>query len=194
MPKKTILFTGAGDEGYTSLLGADRVAKHDLRPEAYGTVDEASAFMGLVRAEPSASDRTRRLILTAQRDLWLLMGELAAAPGVELPKRLEADRIDWLEEETTKLGEEFPPLNQFVIPGDTTIGAWLDVARTVVRRAERHTTRLLLEGDLKNQETVRYLNRLSSLLFALARYEEHLIGQKTTIAKEVRESKEFNDS
>ena len=145
--------------------------------------------MGVVRAEPTASDRTRTIILEAQRDLWVLMGELATPPGVKLPKTLEADRVTWLEEVTTQLGNDFPPLNQFVIPGDTSIGAWLDVARTVVRRAERHVSRLLIEGDLENKEIVRYLNRLSSLLFALARYEEHRIGEKTTLAKNVGAAK-----
>ncbi|MEM7346380.1 MAG: cob(I)yrinic acid a,c-diamide adenosyltransferase [Chloroflexota bacterium] len=185
MPKQTILYTGTGDEGYTSLLGKDKVAKYDLRPEAYGTVDEASAFMGIVRAEPSASDRTKQLILESQRDLWILMGELATAPGVTLPKTMQADRVEWLEEETDRLGAETPPLTQFVLPGDTMIGAQLDVARTVVRRAERCVVRLLHEGDLENREVVRYLNRLSSLLFALARYEEALIGSDTTLAKNV---------
>ena len=186
MAKQTILYTGTGDEGYTSLLGADRVAKHDLRPEAYGTVDEASAFLGIVRADTSVSERTKALVLQSQRDLWLLMGELASAPGVKLPQRLGSDRVDWLEQETTKLGEETPPLTQFVIPGDTLIGARLDVARTVVRRAERHVTRLFHEGDLENAQILRYLNRLSSLLFALARFEEHRIGQKSTLAKNVK--------
>jgi cob(I)alamin adenosyltransferase len=186
MPRQTILYTGTGDEGYTKLLGQERVPKYDLRPEAYGTVDEASAFMGLVRADPTASERTKTLILAAQRDLWILMGELATATEVELPKRLEADRIDWLENETTKLGQEFPPLAGFVIPGDTMVGAWLDVARTIVRRAERYVARLIHEEELENKEIIRYLNRLSSLLFALARYEEHLVGQRATLAKEVK--------
>lgn len=185
MPKQTKLYTRHGDEGYTSLLGKERVAKYDLRPEAYGTVDEASSFMGLVRSQPAASERTKQLILETQRDLWLLMGELATAPGVDLPRRLSAERITWLELETDRLGQEFPPLTQFVVPGDTQIGAYLDVARTVIRRAERIVARLMHEEDLENVEIIRYLNRLSSLLFALARYEEHLLGQKSTLAKEV---------
>ena len=185
MPKRTILYTGAGDEGYTNLLGSERVPKYDLRPEAYGTIDECSAFMGLVRAEPTASPRTKKLLLVAQRDLWVLMSELAAAPEVNLPKQLVAERTVWLEQETNKLGQEFPPLTQFVIPGDTQIGAWLDVARTIARRAERYVTKLVHEGYVENQETIRYLNRLSSLLFALARYEEYLSGDGSTLAKEV---------
>ena len=186
MPKQTILYTRTGDEGYTSLLGKEKVPKYDLRPEAYGTVDEASAFMGLVRAEATTSDQTKGLLLESQRDLWVLMGELATAPGVELPKRIAADRTTWLEQETDKLGAETPPLTQFVIPGDNKVSALLDVARTVIRRAERHVARLMHAGDLDNDEIFRYLNRLSSLLFALARYEEMLAGDQTTLAKQVK--------
>lgn len=189
MPKKTILYTGNGDEGYTSLLGRERVPKYDLRPEAYGTVDEASSFMGVARADPSASERTQLLILSAQRDLWILMGELAAAPGLQLPSRITPERVAWLEVETDRLGEEFPPLTQFVVPGDTPLSAYLDVARTVIRRAERCAVRLLHEDNLDNVEVVRYLNRLSSLLFALARYEDYRLGRKTTLVKEVGSKK-----
>ena len=183
MPKKTMLFTRAGDEGYTSLLGQEKVPKYDLRPEAYGAVDEATSFMGLVRAGAAASERTKHLILEAQRDLWVLMGELAAAPDVKLPRRITSERVAWLEAETDQLSPEIPRLNRFVLPGDTLVSAQLDVARTIVRRAERRVVRLLHEGHLENGEVVRYLNRLSSLLFALARYEEHLAGRETTLTK-----------
>lgn len=183
MPKKTTLYTRTGDEGYTSLLGQEKVPKYDLRPEAYGTVDEATSFMGLVRADEIASERTRRLIQEAQRDLWVLMGELAAASDVQLPQRITAERVAWLEAETDKLSPEILRLKQFVLPGDTPVSAKLDAARTIVRRAERCVVRLLHEGYLENGEVVRYLNRLSSLLFALARYEEHLAGRETTLTK-----------
>jgi cob(I)alamin adenosyltransferase len=186
MVKRTALFTGTGDDGYTDLLGKERVPKYDLRPEAYGTVDECSSFMGLVRAAPAASERTKKLVLGVQRDLWVLMGELAAGPGVKLPKRLEAERTVWLEEETSKLGREFPLITQFVVPGDTQVGAWLDVARAVARRAERYVVKLSHQEQLGNPEIIGYLNRLSSLLFALARYEEHLAGYSSTLAKEVK--------
>jgi cob(I)alamin adenosyltransferase len=186
MPKQTILYTGTGDDGYTNLLGMERVTKYDLRPEAYGTVDEASAFLGLARADDSASERTQSLIKQAQRDLWILMGELASGNKVSLPKTITPEHTAWLETETAKLGEEFPPLTQFVVPGDTKIGALLDVARTVVRRAERQAVKLAHNGHLQNREIIRYLNRLSSLLFALARFEEHRLGQQSTLAKNVK--------
>jgi cob(I)alamin adenosyltransferase len=139
-----------------------------------------------VRAEAQTSERSKSLLLTSQRDLWILMGELATAPGVSLPTRLTTERVVWLEQESDKLGAEIPPLTQFVLPGDNKISALLDVARTVIRRAERHVARLLHEGDLENEEVLRYLNRLSSLLFALARYEEMVTGHKATLAKEVK--------
>jgi cob(I)alamin adenosyltransferase len=186
MTKQTILYTRDGDEGYTKLLGPDRVPKYDLRPETYGAVDEASSFMGLARADAAAGAETKHLLLLSQRDLWLLMGELAAGPDVVLPQRLEAARVTWLEAEIDRLGAVIPPLTQFVIPGDTRLGALLDVARTVVRRAERGVAHLLHNNLLPNREILRYLNRLSALLFALARFEEHRAGQKATLAKEVK--------
>jgi cob(I)alamin adenosyltransferase len=186
MAKQTRLYTRTGDLGYTRLLGKEQVPKHDLRPEAYGTVDEASSFMGLVRAEAGLNSRTKETIQQAQRDLWILMGELAATPEVKLSQRLEADRVTWLEREIDWLGAETPPLTEFVLPGDTRVGALLDVARTVVRRAERGVARLVHEEHLNNPEILRYLNRLSSLLFALARYEEHLAGKEITLAKDVK--------
>ncbi len=175
-------YTGKGDEGYTRLLGQERVFKHDLRPDAYGTVDEVNAFMGLARAYSATSERTKELLLTVQADLWVLMSELACTGNVKLLQTITTDRIQWLESEIDKIGAEIPPLRNFVVPGDTMASAWLEVARTVTRRAERCVTRLRVEDELQNGQIVRYLNRLSSLLFVLARYEEMLVGQKTTLS------------
>ena len=186
MAKQTRLYTRTGDEGFTRLLGKEQVPKYDVRPEAFGTVDEASSFLGLVRAEPSINVRTKAIVQEAQRDLWVLMGELAASAEVKLSQHLAADRTAWLEREIDWLGAETPPLTEFVLPGDTRIGALLDVARTVVRRAERGVAQLAYEDHLENREILRYLNRLSSLLFALARYEEHLAGKEITLAKDIK--------
>lgn len=168
----TKLYTGTGDAGYTSLLGKERIPKYDPRPQAYGTLDEATSFMGLGRA--AASERTGQMIVQSQRDLWIIMGELAADPETPLSQRLAPERTAWLEQEIAHLDEELPPLKQFVLPGNTLVSGYLDVARTVVRRAERQVARLLHEDYIENEEILRYLNRLSSLLFALARYEEYL--------------------
>lgn len=175
------MYTGQGDDGFTGLLGRGRVPKYDLRPEAYGTVDEAQAAMGVARA--TAQDaRVRALLLEAQRDLSLLMTELAAATpqAVERVDGLPQGRVEWLERAIDELDEEMPPLRVFVVPGDSLAGAALHLARTVVRRAERRVTRLVHQGDVPNAELVRYLNRLSSLLFVLARREDWQAGLAAT--------------
>jgi cob(I)alamin adenosyltransferase len=179
------MYTRTGDEGYTGLLGKDRVPKYDLRPEAYGQVDEAQAVLGMCRAGP-LSPRGQELLVPIERDLYYIMAELATAPGIEspLPSISEA-RIEWLERVTDELAEATGPFTDFVLPGDSKAGALVHLARTVVRRAERAVARLMHEGDLENNQIMRYLNRLSSFLFALARYEDKEAGvDRPTFAKE----------
>jgi len=174
------IYTGKGDDGFTGLLGGERVPKYDLRPEAYGTVDEAQAAIGVARAA-AREPRTREILLGAQRDLYHLMAELAAATpeaaaGVD---GLSQGRVDWLERTIGDLDEELPSLRVFLIPGDSPASAALHLARTVVRRAERLVARLAHQGDITNPELVSYLNRLSSLLFVLARWEDRLAGSES---------------
>jgi cob(I)alamin adenosyltransferase len=170
------LYTRTGDDGFTGLLGEGRVAKYMPQPEAYGTVDEASAAMGVARAT-ARGDRTRQLLLTAQRDLYRLMAELAATQVTAAQFRsIDAARVAWLEEQTDALAGEIDLPKEFVVPGDSPAGAHLDLARTIVRRAERIVVHLLHDGLIENVELVRYLNRLSSLLFVLALYENALAG------------------
>lgn len=179
------LYTRTGDEGYTGLLGKDRVPKYDLRPEAYGQVDEAQAVLGMCRAGP-LSRRGRESLVPIERDLYYIMADLATAPGTELllPPIAEA-RIEWLERVTDELAELTGPFTDFVLPGDSQAGALVHLARTVVRRAERAVARLMHEDDLENDQILRYLNRLSSFLFALARYEDREAGvDRPTFAKE----------
>jgi cob(I)alamin adenosyltransferase len=179
-------YTRRGDEGYTSLLGPERVLKYDPRPEAYGTVDEAQAVLGVVRASGCAS-RTREVLLAIQRDLYILMSELAASgeagsPFVDCVMAAHVDQLEmWIAEFEAQV--EMP--REFVIPGDSQAGAALHLARTVVRRAERHAVRLSHEGMLRNELVVPYLNRLSSLLFVLALFEDGVAaGRDITLAKE----------
>ncbi|MFI5274554.1 MAG: cob(I)yrinic acid a,c-diamide adenosyltransferase [Ktedonobacterales bacterium] len=165
--------TGTGDAGYTGLLGPQRVPKYDPRPDTFGTVDEATSALGLARATtPDA--HAREIILHTQRDLYVLMAELATPPESldAVGMRITAEHVTWLEqtEEQLKAAVEIP--NRFVIPGDTLDGAALDLARTIVRRAERMTARLTHDHINENPELLRYLNRLSDLLFILARYLE----------------------
>ncbi|HEY7782645.1 MAG TPA: cob(I)yrinic acid a,c-diamide adenosyltransferase [Ktedonobacterales bacterium] len=172
--------TGTGDTGYTSLLGDQRVPKYDARPDTFGTVDEATSALGLARAL-TTDERARAVILAMQRDLYILMAELATPPEHldAVTFRVTSEHTARLEEVEAALKNEVQIPNKFVIPGDTPDGAALDVARTIIRRAERLAARLLHEGVIANTEVVRYLNRLSDVVFILARYIEAKQGGST---------------
>ncbi|HVU70404.1 MAG TPA: cob(I)yrinic acid a,c-diamide adenosyltransferase [Ktedonobacteraceae bacterium] len=165
--------TGGGDTGYTGLLGEQRVPKYDPRPETLGTVDEATSALGLARAM-TRDPRAREIIYTIQQELYLLMGELATPPEhyEKLGLRMTVEHVRRLEQIEEALKQEVEIPNKFIIPGDTPDGAALDLARTIIRRAERHAVKLLHDGVIANGEVVRYLNRLSDLIFILARYLE----------------------
>jgi cob(I)alamin adenosyltransferase len=178
-------YTRAGDDGFTSLLGEGRVAKYMPQPEAYGTVDEASAAMGVARAA-AHSDMTKDLLLTAQRDLYRMMAELAATQQTAAQFRsIDAGRVAWLEQQTDAVTAVIELPKAFVVAGDSLSGAHLDLARTIVRRAERLVVRLFHDGLIENIELVRYLNRLSSLLFVLSLHENAQAGiNRATLAKD----------
>jgi cob(I)alamin adenosyltransferase len=177
-------YTGRGDNGYTGLLGPGSVPKYDLRPEAYGTVDEAQAALGLARAGDCTA-QTGEILLTIQRDLYTLMAELASAGDDDSPfaGSITTAYVERLEEWLAELEEQVLMPGEFVVPGDSQPGALLHLARTVVRRAERLVVRLANEGLLGNPQVVRYLNRLSSLLFVLALGEDQgVTGEGSTLA------------
>jgi cob(I)alamin adenosyltransferase len=165
--------TGTGDAGYTGLLGDQRVPKYDPRPDTFGTVDEATSALGLARAA-TQDHKVKTIIYRIQQELYLLMGELATPPEnyEKMGLRITPEHVETLEavEEELKQAVEIP--NKFIIPGDTLDGAALDLARTIIRRAERMAAKLLHDGVIQNTEVVRYLNRLSDLIFVLARYIE----------------------
>lgn len=169
------IVTGRGDGGETGLLYGGRVPKDDPHTEAYGSLDEAVSALGLARALEADPRRAERL-LALQRELFTVGAELATGPGERA--RLErhfptvgSAMVDALEAETHGL-EARIPLTGFVIPGATPVGAAIDLARTLVRRAERRAVTLRREGLLENAEVLRYLNRCSDLLFMLAREAE----------------------
>lgn len=165
--------TGEGDTGYTGLLGEQRVPKYDPRPDTFGTVDEATSALGLARA--AATDpQVKQIILQVQQELYLLMGELATPPEnyEKMGLRMTVEHVKRLEEVEEALKQEVEIPNKFIIPGDTLDGAALDLARAIIRRAERMAVKLLHDGVIQNGEVVRYLNRLSDLIFILARYIE----------------------
>lgn len=182
MPSVTRLYTGKGDAGSTDLLG-DRVAKDDLRIEVLGELDEATSAAGLGRAL-AQSERTRDLIAEVQRDLYRIMAELAFTDDLRpAAYALAEERVVWLERVTDELTAELTLPPSFILPGDTVPGAALDVARTVARRAERGAVHLRNAGHVGNEQILRYLNRLSSLLFILARFEDHAAGVTPQAAK-----------
>lgn len=167
------IYTRSGDDGTTGLLYGGRVGKDSALPEAYGAVDEAQAALGVVRAELRAGHELHELVIGLQRDLWVLMAELATdpanrhklSPGSSLVTGEMVERLEVLIDEVS---ERFEPPTEFVIPGQNRIAALLDVARTVVRRAERRT----LPAAPPPSQTVPYLNRLSDLCWTLARWQE----------------------
>lgn len=179
----TSFYTRTGDEGYTGLLGEGRIPKYDARIEALGAVDESTAAFGLARSA-CQSPQIAPLLLAVQRDLYGLMAEVAATPENAAKFRsINADRVNWLEAQTDALSSAVTLPREFILPGDTPGGAALALARTVVRRAERRVAKLLLEKTLENGELLRYLNRLSSLAFALELLENQHAGRDTTLAK-----------
>ncbi len=174
MVKLTRIYTKGGDKGKTALGSGQRVAKHHPRVAAYGTVDEANAAVGLARLHSEAlPDRTIDEILgRVQNDLFDLGADLAT-PEVENPEypplRITAPQVERLEREIDQLNAELAPLNSFVLPGGSPAAAYLHLARTVARRAEREIT-ALAEAEAINPEAIRYINRLSDLLFVMSRH------------------------
>jgi cob(I)alamin adenosyltransferase len=165
--------TGTGDTGYTGLLGSERVAKYDPRPDTFGTVDEATSALGLARAMTQDA-KVKKIIFDIQNELYYLMAELATTPEnyEQMGFRMTAEHVQRLEQVEESLKQEVEIPNKFIIPGDTPDGAALDLARTIIRRAERMAVKLLHDGIIENGEVVRYLNRLSDLVFIIARYIE----------------------
>jgi len=169
-------FNKRGDKGETSLFLGPRVPKSDPHCEAYGTIDEAVAALGLGRAL-SRKQKARDILLGVQKDLFVLAGELATPPEAyerlaqKYPVITDSDvqRLEGLIndlEQTVKMPE------RFVIPGDSPASAAIHLARATIRRAERRVVVLQRDGQVPNKEVLRYLNRLADLLFALSLYEE----------------------
>ena len=171
MVQLTRIYTRGGDKGRTSLGDGTRVEKHHQRVEAYGAVDEANAAIGLARLQTEGE--ADAMLARIQNDLFDLGGDLCIpqkegeAEGQAL--RIQESQVERLEREIDALNGELKPLNSFVLPGGTPAAAWLHLARTVTRRAERATTRLATLEPV-NPAAIRYLNRLSDHLFVLARW------------------------
>jgi cob(I)alamin adenosyltransferase len=178
-------YTRTGDDGFTNLLGEGRVPKYHPRPDTIGVIDEATATLGLGRAN-CLSQLTGQILLAVQRDLYNMMAEVASTPGTANRFRvIDETRVDWLESQTDQISKLVEIPKDFIVPGDSKGGACLALARTVVRRAERRVAELLHSGDLENAELLRYLNRLSSLCFVLELLENQTAGHaQATLAKD----------
>jgi len=174
---------GGGDDGTTGLLGGGRAAKDDPRIEAYGTVDEASSAIGLGKAL-TGDDRVREIAEELQRGLYRLGAELATNPGSgERFAVTTGEDVAELDRLLVELEAAVEMPKGFVLPGATPASGALDLARTVVRRAERRCVTLIREGGLANEQVRRYLNRLSLVLFVLGRYEEARAGTRAKLAR-----------
>jgi cob(I)alamin adenosyltransferase len=171
------IYTKTGDDGTTGLLYGGRVLKDSEHPTAYGSVDEVQAVLGLARAS-SDDEELSELVLLLERDLWVVMAELATkpanrsklTPGTSL---VTTEMVERLERTIDDLDTRFDPPTEFVVPGESMAGAWLDLARTVARRAERDA--LPVAGPPSHAGV--YLNRLSDLLWTMARWQESLSGR-----------------
>jgi cob(I)alamin adenosyltransferase len=173
------IYTKTGDEGETSLFGGRRVSKSDARVDAYGHVDELNAALGVAAAAtPDAFERD--LLVSVQQDLFAIGGRLASPEPDRVAKALEKavvphERIEVLEQAIDRMQGELTPLRQFILPGGTPKAASLHVARTVCRRAERSVVALARVASVP-REILMYLNRLSDLLFVMARLANHRAG------------------
>jgi len=172
MVKLTKIYTRGGDKGQTSLGDGERRAKHDIRVEAYGTVDECNAVIGLMRLETADDAELDGALSRIQNDLFDLGADLCTPEGTERSNgalRIVGAQVAWLEETIDRYNENLEPLTSFILPGGGRASAHMHMARTVARRAERLVTNLAEAEDL-NPEAVKYLNRLSDLFFVLGRH------------------------
>jgi cob(I)alamin adenosyltransferase len=170
------IYTKKGDDGTTGLLYGGRVPKDDVRTEAYGTLDEAVSALGVARAE-GLVDRVETIVVRLQREMFFVGAQLATAdenqsklePGVS---KVSEEMTEQVESDIDGLVAEHPLPEEFILPGETGGSAGLDLGRSIIRRAERQAVAMSRAGVLPDDEILRYLNRVSDLLFTLARYEE----------------------
>lgn len=174
------IYTRKGDDGTTGLYYGGRVAKDDPAPRAYGAVDEAQAALGLARAEAGAGSELDGMLTRLEHDLYVLMAELATSPGnrdklTPGAQLVTAEMVAAMEPMIDDLMTRFEMPTEFVVPGGSKTSSMLDVARTVIRRAERDSLSVAVPGS----HVVPYLNRLSDLVWAMARWQEdtHLLAR-----------------
>ncbi len=169
-----MLFTGKGDNGTTKTFGCNqqRISKSSLVPEALGALDELNAFLGFVKMRSIGESRILHGLRDVQETLFIIQAQVAGAD-----KKIATDAVAQVEELVNSIEKEIPPIKGFSIAGGTELSALLDVARTIARRTERRLIAAVeAEACSPAKETMAYMNRLSSLLFAFARLANHLKG------------------
>jgi cob(I)alamin adenosyltransferase len=173
MVKLTKIYTRTGDGGKTRLGDMSETVKHDPRVEAYGDVDEANSALGLARAALGSGHELDAMLKRIQNDMFDLGGDLCVPESEEPlgfePLRMTQGQVERLEREIDALNARLAPLNSFILPGGSEAAARLHLARTVCRRAERKLTALIAGGARINPAALKYLNRLSDLVFVMAR-------------------------
>lgn len=173
------IYTKNGDGGETGLLGQERTSKANIRIEVLGAIDEASAALAVARSFIKDT-QTNLMILQIQKDLYLLMAEVGASPeNAAKFRKVGQDHITWLESKIEACIATTGAPKNFIIPGEIRSSAMLSLARTVVRRAERRMVELHVSEPFENPHLLTYLNRLSSLCFALELLENHDHGAET---------------
>jgi cob(I)alamin adenosyltransferase len=173
MKKTESIPTGAGDKGMTRLFSGEQAPKNSARVDAYGDVDELVGVLGIARAA-SRLKEVREAILDVQRDLFVIGSELAT-PAEKiglLPKRVDVNRVRQMDRQRKTLEARVKRPSGFIIPGENSAAAHIDLARAVARRCERKVAGLVLDRLLRNQLVLVWMNRLSDYLWLLARYEE----------------------
>jgi cob(I)alamin adenosyltransferase len=183
-----MLYTRGGDNGTTKTFGCDqRVSKSSNITEALGSLDEINSFLGLIKIKsnnlsfelPAEKITVSEMIDRIQQDLFIIQAEVAGAE-----KTIAANKVSWLEEIIDDIEKTLPPIKTFFVSGGMELSALSDIARTIARRAERRVIKVAEEGKTKiSPETLSYLNRLSSVLYAFARRFNHLAGIKEEAPK-----------
>lgn len=199
MVKITKVYTRKGDSGKTGLVGGKRLPKDHPRIEAFGSVDELNSVIGIALsylAQKEVSKRREKMesILEAiQQKLFDTGSELATLPGDEYEGQIniKAEDSEWLEEIIDAMNEELQPLKSFILPGGTSLNAFLHQARTVCRRAERDIIKLN-QIDLVNPEIIKYINRLSDYLFVAGRWVTETLGETETLWQPGKSKPDWN--
>lgn len=177
MVKLNKIYTRTGDDGTTGLGSGERVPKYDVRVAAYGTVDEGNAAIGIARLHLTTQPEVDAILARVQNDLFDLGADLCVPERPDAPPpayealRIVASQVTRLEEDIDRLNAELPPLRSFILPGGSPAAAYLHLARTIIRRAERDMVALAqVPGEVVSAPAIQYVNRLSDLLFVASRY------------------------